>query len=150
MESARFDKGLAPKPAEYIPKTWLIFEEAHLLADKGNSNITTRSITRVAKEGRKIGLSSIFCSQRPSSISDEIISQLDCIISHQLVFVDDVKQFFKRNPASIPDGIDSSRLLRNLPKGCAVIGDARSPGQSILPIRIRPRKSLHGGGEARC
>ncbi|MGG3801597.1 ATP-binding protein [Metabacillus fastidiosus] len=66
---------------EEIPSTlplYLVFEEAHNYIPK-ESNPTTRLpkkyLERIAKEGRKYGISQLIISQRPSDLSTTIVSQ---------------------------------------------------------------------------
>ena len=141
--SARFDEGLGPKPEDYIPITWFFVDEMHLLAGKGRSDISTQALIRMAKEGRKRGISIIAATQQPSATSDAIISQIDGIIGHQLGFEGDVKEFKKRIVAECPQEIDTA-FLRKLPRGYALAGEMKSPARMFL-LQIRPRKSLHGG-----
>lgn len=57
---------------------YLVFEEAHNYIPKESSSITrlpTKYIGRIAKEGRKYGISQLIVSQRPSDLSELIVSQ---------------------------------------------------------------------------
>jgi hypothetical protein len=141
--SARYDEGLVPKPDDYIPVTYFFVDEMHLLAGNGKSDISTKALIRIAKEGRKRGISLIAASQQPGATNDEIISQIDGIIGHQLGFEGDVKQFKKRIVAECPQEIDTA-FLRKLPRGYALAGEMKSPARMFV-LQIRPRKSLHGG-----
>ena len=55
--------------------------------------LSRRAFERVAKEGRKFGLSLIVASQRPSEISPTIISQCANFFSHRLQNPDDIDHF---------------------------------------------------------
>jgi hypothetical protein len=142
-ESARFDVGLGKKPEDHIPVTYLFIDEMQLLSASGRPDISTQALIRMAKEGRKRGISIISATQQPSAINDAITSQIDGIMAHQLGFEDDVRQFKKRVVADCPKEIDSG-FMRRLPRGCAIVGEMRSPARMFV-MRIRPRKSLHGG-----
>lgn len=57
---------------------YLVFEEAHSYIPKestANTKLTKRYIERIAKEGRKYGITQLIVSQRPSDLSSTIISQ---------------------------------------------------------------------------
>jgi hypothetical protein len=77
----------------------LVLEEAHNYArpsrtdeDRGHK-LARLAYERIAKEGRKFGLSLIVASQRPSEISQTIISQCANFISHRLQNPDDIDHF---------------------------------------------------------
>lgn len=57
---------------------YLVFEEAHNYIPKEvtpTTKLTKRYIERIAKEGRKYGITQLIISQRPSDLSSTIISQ---------------------------------------------------------------------------
>ena len=74
----------------------LVLEEAHNYArprradEERGQNLSRRAFERIAKEGRKFGLSLVVASQRPSEISETIISQCANFISHRLQNPDDI------------------------------------------------------------
>ena len=82
----------------------LVLEEAHNYArpyrkdaEKGQE-LSRTAFERIAKEGRKFGLSLIVASQRPSEISETIISQCANFISHRLQNPKDIEYFQKIIP----------------------------------------------------
>ncbi|KQT35751.1 ATPase [Chryseobacterium sp. Leaf405] len=99
------------KAHNYIPKTG----GAEYKASK-------KSIERIAKEGRKYGLSLMVVSQRPSKVSETIFSQCNNFISLRLTNVNDqsyVKALMPENSNAIAD------ILPNLGSGeCLIVGDA--------------------------
>ena len=112
----------------------LFCDEAHLylpahtkesIEEKG-----LQSFERIAKEGRKYGLSLVVISQRPSDVNKTILSQCGNFIAMRLTNLDDqnvIKRLF-------PDNLgDFSELLPILDIGEAlIVGDA-----SLLPSRVR-------------
>jgi DNA helicase HerA-like ATPase len=90
----------------------LVLEEAHnyarpTRADEVKGQTLSRlAFERIAKEGRKFGLSLIIASQRPSEISQTIISQCVNFISHRLQNPDDIDHFRRIIP------MQARRLLR--------------------------------------
>jgi DNA helicase HerA-like ATPase len=77
----------------------LVLEEAHNYArpprsdEERGQTLSRLAFERIAKEGRKFGLSLIIASQRPSEISQTIISQCANFISHRLQNPDDIDHF---------------------------------------------------------
>ena len=95
----------------------LILEEAHNYArppgrveDRGQS-LSRRAFERVAKEGRKFGLSLIVASQRPSEISPTIISQCANFFSHRLQNPDDIDHFRRIIPKQAQRLLDQVTVL---------------------------------------
>lgn len=72
-----FEYKVWDRKVEKVP-LYLIFEEAQNYIPKEKSNLTKfsiNSISKIAKEGRKYGISQLIVSQRPSDLCDSIISQ---------------------------------------------------------------------------
>lgn len=103
----------------------LVYEEAHKYAPKSDmarfrSSIT--SIERIAKEGRKYGVTLCIVSQRPSEISETIFSQCNNFVAMRLTNPDD-QNYVKR---LLPDSLDGvTNSLPSLKTGEAIIiGDS--------------------------
>lgn len=112
----------------------LICDEAHLyLPKKGDSNPNEKraleNFEKIAKEGRKYGVSLVVISQRPSDVSETILSQCNNIMSLRLTNKQDqttVKSFMSDNLTVFAD------ILPTLDIGETIIlGDA-----VLLPSRI--------------
>lgn len=95
----------------------LVLEEAHNYArplgkvdDRGQA-LSRRAFERVAKEGRKFGLSLIVASQRPSEISPTIISQCANFFSHRLQNPDDIDHFRRIIPKQAQRLLDQVTVL---------------------------------------
>ncbi len=70
----------------------LVYEEAHKYVPKNNESKyrnTRIAVERVAKEGRKYGLSSMIVSQRPSELSSTVFSQCNNFVVMRLTNPDD-------------------------------------------------------------
>lgn len=111
----------------------LFCDEAHLyLPANTNSTIEEKGLhnfERIAKEGRKYGVSLVVISQRPSDVSKTILSQCGNFIAMRLTNPDDqnvIRRLF-------PDNLgDFSEMLPILDVGEAlIVGDA-----SLLPTRV--------------
>ena len=100
------------------------------------------------KQGRRPGLSLVFATQQPSAIDTRVLSQLDVIISHKLIFDDDIKSIYKRTPTIIPLKYRRPTFIKTLPIGVALTGDRTEETSRAFIMRIRPRMSQHEGREA--
>ena len=95
----------------------LVLEEAHNYARPARSDedrghrLARLTYERIAKEGRKFGLSLIIASQRPSEISQTIISQCANFISHRLQNPDDIDHFRRIIPMQARRLLDQVTIL---------------------------------------
>jgi predicted transcriptional regulator len=134
---------------EDIPPTWLFIDEAHTLIPSGNVKTPASTpIIEYVKQGRQPGCSLVFATQQPSAIDTKVLSQLDTIITHKLVFDDDIKAVYKRTPTIIPKKYKNSNFIKTLPVGVGLTGDRREETARAFIMRIRPRMSQHEGREA--
>lgn len=132
-----------------IPPTWLFIDEAHTLIPSGNVKTpATEGLTEYVKQGRRPGCSLVFATQQPSAIDSKVLSQLDIIMAHKLVFNDDVKAVYKRTPAIIPHKYKAGAFIKTLPVGTALVGDRREETSRAFVLKFRPRMSQHEGREA--
>jgi uncharacterized protein len=127
------------KYAKVLP-TVLVLEEAHNFIKKYNESedisaaeICSQVFERVAKEGRKFGVSLMLSSQRPSELSATILSQCNTFLLHRIV--NDRDQDLVRR--LVPDNIGG--LLQELPilptRKAILLGWA-----SPLPILVEMRE----------
>ena len=103
----------------------IVCEEAHNYIPKDGGaeyNASRKSIERIAKEGRKYGLSLMVVSQRPSEVSETIFSQCNNFVVLRLTNFNDrncVKRLLPDNNSSLVD------CLPTLSAGEAlIVGDA--------------------------
>lgn len=95
----------------------LVLEEAHNYArparqtEERGQALSRIAFERIAKEGRKFGLSLIVASQRPSEISPTIISQCANFISHRLQNPDDIDHFRRIIPMQARRLLDQVTVL---------------------------------------
>lgn len=106
-----------PAASRYHHPWVLVLEEAHNYArpsradeDRGH-RLARLAYERIAKEGRKFGLSLIIASQRPSEISQTIISQCANFISHRLQNPDDIDHFRRIIPMQARRLLDQVTIL---------------------------------------
>jgi uncharacterized protein len=103
----------------------IVCEEAHNYIpqrDDAAYRSSRKSLERIAKEGRKYGLSLMVVSQRPSEVSETIFAQCNNFLALRLTNNADqnyVKRLFPDNSSGITD------ILPNLAQGeCVIVGDA--------------------------
>ena len=102
-----------------ILSTVLVAEEAHNFLHRRKpasedtpviaSELCRQSFDRIAREGRKLGLSLVLTSQRPSELSETTLSQCSTFLVHRVV--NDVDQALIRR--LVPDSLGS--LISELP-----------------------------------
>ena len=114
----------------------LVLEEAHNYACPGRADedrghkLARLAYERIAKEGRKFGMSLIIASQRPSEISPTIISQCANFISHRLQNPDDIDHFRRIIPIQARRLLDQVTILAS--------GEAIVFGSAFhVPTRVR-------------
>lgn len=122
-------------PSDLRHPVALLCDEAHLYMPQRNmadsaDDISLDIFERIAKEGRKYGVSLVVISQRPSEVNKTMLSQCSNFVSMRLTNAED-QGVIKR---LLPDSLGGfSEILPTLDTGEAlVVGDA-----SLLPSRIR-------------
>jgi DNA helicase HerA-like ATPase len=111
----------------------LVLEEAHKYVPKSDLarfKASKNSIERIAKEGRKYGVTLVLASQRPSEISETIFSQCSNFVAMRLTNPDD-QNYVRR---ILPDTFGNlTSNLSSLQTGEALLmGDA-----TILPSLVK-------------
>lgn len=114
----------------------IVCEEAHNYIPKNGGaeyKASKKSIERIAKEGRKYGLSLMVVSQRPSEVSDTIFSQCNNFVALRLTNISDqnyIKGLLPNNANSITD------ILPTLSAGeCLIVGDS-TPMPAIVQMEM--------------
>jgi DNA helicase HerA-like ATPase len=128
-----------------IPKVWLFIDEAHNFVPTGKSSLAKDMIIRWVKEGRQPGLSMVVATQQPSAIDSDVLSQCDVILCHKITTREDIKSLNKLSQDYM--GGELKTYVQNIDNvGEAVYVDDEE--ETVKMVKIRPRKSKHGGGEA--
>ena len=112
----------------------LLCDEAHLyIPERTNqdsaSELGLKSFERIAKEGRKYGVSLIVISQRPAEVNGTVLSQCNNFISLRLSNAEDqavIKRLLPENLAGLTDVLPILDIGEAL-----IVGDA-----SLLPTRV--------------
>jgi uncharacterized protein len=105
----------------------LVYEEAHKYVPDSELvkyRSSKKSIERIAKEGRKYGITLLLASQRPSEISETIFSQCNNFIAMRLTNPVDQGYVKKLLPDSLGSLIDKLTSLKQ--------GEALLVGESII------------------
>jgi hypothetical protein len=103
----------------------LVYEEAHRYVPNNSVarfNSVRLSIERVAKEGRKYGLSLMIISQRPSEISETIFSQCNSFVAMRLTNPADQSYVRRLLPDDLCGITDALPTLEQ--RECILLGDA--------------------------
>ena len=125
----------------------LLLEEAHRYISAAPSRYALdagRVFERIAKEGRKYGLSLLVASQRPSELSKTVLSQCSNFVVHRIQNPDDLSQIRQMSP-TISDSV--LRRLPTLPKQHALVF-----GNSVnLPttFKVRSARPLPASDDAK-
>jgi|SRR5699024_1063607 len=121
--------------------TVLALEEAHTFVNKSYSSskdiqsyneLCLRIFEKIAREGRKFGLSLILSSQRPSEVSQTVLSQCNSFLLHRIVNDND-QSLVKR---LVPDNIgDLLSEIPTLPRQKAILVGLATSIPLLLTIR---------------
>ncbi|MFE2042477.1 ATP-binding protein [Streptomyces sp. NPDC059477] len=120
----------------------LVYEEAHKYVPKSGLakfSASRNSIERIAKEGRKYGITAAIVSQRPAEISETIFSQCSNFLAMRLTNPED-QNYVKR---LLPDSLGPlTESLPVLSSGEALLlGDAAVMPSKVVMEQARPAPS---------
>ena len=125
------------------PLVWILIDEAHEFLPREGSNLATKPLIQLLREGRQPGISLVLATQQPGKIHTDVITQSDIVISHRLTAKLDVNALNDIMQSYLSFGV--VKYIANLPKlkGAAIALDDNS--EKIFPLQIQPRISWHGG-----
>jgi hypothetical protein len=112
-----------------------VIDEAHLFVPNDQTSAAHRIIGRIAKEGRKYGVGLLVVSQRPSEVSNTILSQCGTIIAMRLLNEGDCA---KVKAAMSDDLAGLTNMLPSLRTGEALIVGEAMP----IPSRVRFKRAV--------
>ncbi|NYE56849.1 ATP-binding protein [Carboxydothermus ferrireducens] len=117
---------------EYFPPFFIVTDEAHNFAPKGEKETPTRRILReIAQEGRKYGVFLTLATQRPALLDETITAQLSTKFIFRTVRATDISTI--REETDITG--EEAAKLPYLPSGLAYISSAWI-GRTV-PVKIR-------------
>jgi len=129
-----------------LPRVWMLIDEAHQFVPSGKTTLSKDILIRWAKEGRQPGLSLVVASQQPSAIDSEVLTQCDVLLCQKITNSDDIQAINGLSQDYM--GGELKTFIRKLERrGEAVLVDDEQ--EKVTMTQVRPRKSRHGGGEAK-
>ncbi|MCY4149581.1 MAG: ATP-binding protein [Gammaproteobacteria bacterium] len=112
----------------------VVLDEAHLFVPEGEDTPAHRTLSMIAKEGRKYGTGLMLVSQRPLEIDGTVLSQCGSMIALRLTNSSDRNKV----SAAVPD--DLGGLVEQLPS--LRTGEGVFLGEVMpIPSRVRVRKA---------
>ena len=112
----------------------IVIDEAHRFVQEGADTSAHRTLSTIAKEGRKHGVGLTLVSQRPSEIDSVILSQSGSLIALRLTNTSDRSKV----AATVPDDLGGLvDLLPSLRTGEGIFIGEIMP----IPSRVRIRKA---------
>ncbi len=125
---------------------YMFIDEAQIFLPREGENPATRVLVNEwLRQGRQPGLSIILSTQRPAALHSDVLSQSDIIICHRLTAQDDISALESIRPTYMRESIGDALRKMGMEKGVAFIIDDISEAAQV--VRMRPRKSWHGGTE---
>ncbi|BCB95419.1 ATPase [Dissulfurispira thermophila] len=108
----------------------VVLEEAHNYLRAGENSISSKTVQRIAKEGRKYGVGLLLATQRPSELDETVLSQCGTIIALRMNNSKDRGHI----SSAIQDELQTiMELLPSLRTGEAIIS-----GEAVkIPSRIK-------------
>lgn len=117
----------------------IVLEEAHLFLPEGGDSSAHRTISRIAKEGRKYGVGLCVVTQRPGEIESTVLSQCGTMIALRLTNSSDRSKV----ESAMPDDLGAlSGMLPALRTGEGIVLGEAMPIPSRIQFfkaRKRPR-----------
>ena len=112
----------------------VVIDEAHLFVPEGSETSAHRTLSMIAKEGRKYGIGLMLVTQRPSEVDSAVLSQCGSLLALRLTNSADRTKV----AAAVPD--DLGGLVEQLPS--LRTGEGIFLGEVMpIPSRVRVRKA---------
>jgi hypothetical protein len=138
--------GVQNKEQSQVPMVWMFIDEAHIFVPiDAKTPATDVLVNEWMRLGRQPGLSLVLATQRPSALHREVMSQSDMVICHRLTSQDDIEALSAIRPTYMHESIGEAIKKMGKEKGVALVMDDTSETTQV--VKIRPRKSWHGGDE---
>jgi len=108
----------------------IVLEEAHNYLRAGEKSIASRTVQRIAKEGRKYGISLLLVTQRPTELDETVLSQCGTIIALRMNNSKDISYVAAAVQDELKAIVDMLPGLR--------IGEGIVSGESVsIPSRVQ-------------
>ncbi|MFA6458500.1 MAG: ATP-binding protein [Patescibacteria group bacterium] len=98
----------------------LVLEEAHNYLKSGENSIASRTVQKIAKEGRKYGSGLLLVTQRPSELDETVLSQCGSVIALRMTNSNDrgrIKNFVEDSLNELVELLPSLRTGEGLIMG---------------------------------
>ncbi|MFA7118305.1 MAG: DUF87 domain-containing protein [Sphaerochaetaceae bacterium] len=119
----------------------IVLEEAQNYIAENRDSVAKLVFERIAREGRKYGISLIVCSQRPSELSKTVLSQCNSFIIHRLQNPDDQKYVKSLVSSANADLLDQLPII---PQQHAIItGDCVRTPVLVKIDSVSPKPNSH-------
>jgi hypothetical protein len=134
-----------PDASEEEPLIWLLIDEAHEFLPREGKVASSDALITVLREGRQPGLSLVLATQQPGKIHTDVMTQSNIVIAHRITAKLDTDALGTLTQSYMRGDLDT--FLNQLPrvKGAAIVLD--DANEKIIPIRVRPRQTWHGGSD---
>lgn len=134
---------------EYLTRIWSLagkirkpymigIEECHEFIPQGVRTDLKEVIARIALRGRKRGLGAVIISQRSAKVEKDVLTQAGMLFLHRVVHEVDMRVYSELLPWPKAE-------VKEQVTGLGVGECIYLSGQSIRKVKIRPRKTFHGG-----
>ena len=111
-----------------------VLEEAHNYLKSGENSIASRTVQKIAKEGRKYGSGLLLVTQRPSELDETVLSQCGSVIALRMTNSNDRGHIKSAVEDSLTELVDLLPSLRT--------GEGLIMGECVkLPMRTRFSKA---------
>lgn len=115
----------------------LVLEEAHrYISTTSSDQINNYYIDKLAREGRKFGVNLMVSTQRPSEVSNTVISQCNSLIVHKITNSKDLE--FIRNTIEYDDKSQIDLLTSLKQQQALVLGEAFAFASLIKIVNANP------------
>ncbi|UCF07556.1 MAG: ATP-binding protein [Thermoplasmata archaeon] len=147
-EANLLDRGIMQGMAGENPLVYMFIDEAHLFLPQHHKTLASDVLIDWIKLGRHPGLSLVLATQEPSALHETAIRQSDMLLAHNVTANDDIVALGKAKQSFMSGSKDIQKLVSTMEfkKGLAVLFDDRT--RKMEMVRVRPRMSLHAGGDA--
>lgn len=130
------------------PKLCLFIDEAHLIFDEASKELLDQ-IESIIKLIRSKGVGIFFCTQRPTDVPNEVLSQLGLKVQHALrAFTAKDRKDIKRISENFPESeyYDTDQILTSLGIGEALVTALNEKGipTPLVATLMRPPMSRMG------
>ncbi len=130
--------------ADDMPIVWIMIDEAHEFLPSVGKTAATDALMTLLREGRQPGIALVLATQQPGKIHTDAMTQSDVILAHRLTAKVDTDALGSLLQTYLRTGLDKELdNLQRIAGACLAMDDVN---ERIFPMRVRPRRSWHGGG----